>query len=192
MSSSNSCLCARTKWRLCPHQKLAVPGFCRAPPDNEWSCFLRRSTPTLRRRLTNERWLWALRFSYFPLNCLYFFLPFYVTSGGFELRLIIFPRFFVYNFFSCFHNSWFFWFAQYCLSKFPLLCMGEGDKSPTNKIYRRASSEQRPRTRSGHESKSLVWPFFRSNVPVGKSFFWSSSRAARDFSQRRPENSLSS
>ena len=30
------------------------------------------------------------------------------------------------------------------------------DKAPTNKIYRRASSEQRPRTRSCHESERLV------------------------------------
>jgi len=30
------------------------------------------------------------------------------------------------------------------------------DKGPTNKIYRRASSEQRPRTRSCHESERLV------------------------------------
>jgi len=35
----------------CPHQKLAVLGFRWAPPDNDWSCFLRCSTPTLRRRL---------------------------------------------------------------------------------------------------------------------------------------------
>ena len=30
------------------------------------------------------------------------------------------------------------------------------DKAPTNKTYRRASSEQRPRTRSCHESERLV------------------------------------
>jgi hypothetical protein len=32
----------------------------------------------------------------------------------------------------------------------------KSDKAPTNKIYRRASSEQRPRTRSCHESERLV------------------------------------
>ena len=32
----------------------------------------------------------------------------------------------------------------------------ESDKAPTNKIYRRASSEQRPRTRFCHESERLV------------------------------------
>ena len=64
------------------------------------------------------------------------------------------------------------------------------DKAPTNKIYRRASSEQRPRTRSCHESERLVWALFRSNVPFGKSFFRSRSRAAGDFSQRRLKNSL--
>ena len=30
------------------------------------------------------------------------------------------------------------------------------DKAPTNKIYRRASNQQRPRTRSCHESERLV------------------------------------
>ena len=83
--------------------------------------------------------------------------PFYVTSrsSGFELRLIIVFRFFVCIFFM-FSQFFIFWFAQYCLSKIPLLCMGESDKAPTNKIYRRASSEQRPRTRSCHESERLV------------------------------------
>jgi len=32
----------------------------------------------------------------------------------------------------------------------------KSDKAPTNKICRRASSEQRPRTRSCHESEHLV------------------------------------
>jgi len=66
------------------------------------------------------------------------------------------------------------------------------DKAPTNKICRRASSEQRPRTRSCHESERLVLALFRSkrnnvvywktkrkikndlqwsNVPFGKTFF---------------------
>ena len=51
-------------------------------------------------------------------------------SGGFELRFTIFFRFFVYNFFHVFTILHFFWFAQYCLSKIPLLCMGENDKRP--------------------------------------------------------------
>ena len=45
------------------------------------------------------------------------------------------------------------------------------DTVPTNKICHRASSEQRPRTRSGHESERLVFALFRSNVPFWKSFF---------------------
>jgi len=56
----------------------------------------------------------------------------------------------------------------------------------------RASSEQRPRTRSCHESDRLVQALFRSNAPFGKSFSRSSSQAAGNFSQRRLENSLSS
>jgi len=35
-------------------------------------------------------------------------------------------------------------------------CSPISDKAPTNKIYRRASSEQRPRTRWCHESERLV------------------------------------
>ena len=53
-----------------------------------------------------ERWLWTLRFLYFSLDCLYFFLPFHVTSSGFELRLII--SLLRLQFFLCFHNSLFF------------------------------------------------------------------------------------
>jgi len=37
-----------------------------------------------------------------------------------------------------------------------LAFVGHSDKAPTNKIYRRASSEQRLRTRSCHESERLV------------------------------------
>jgi len=92
----------------------------------------------------------------FARICLYFFLLFYKTSGGFELRLINFFPASSFIMFSCFHNSLFFWFAQYCLSKIPLWCMGESDKAPTNKICRRASSVQRPRTRFCHESERLV------------------------------------
>jgi len=142
-----------------------------------------------------ERWHWALRFPYFSLDCLLFFRvsPSTLRPGVLScLWLIFFLRFFVYNFFSCFHNSLFFWFVRYRLSKIALLCMWESDKAPTHKIYRRASSEQRPRTRSCHESERLVSALFRSNVPFGKSFSRSSSRASGDFSQQRPENSLSS
>jgi len=63
------------------------------------------------------------------------------------------------------------------------------DKARTNKICRHASSEQRPWTRLCHETERLVEALFRSNVPFGKSFSRSSSRAAGDFSQRRPEKS---
>jgi len=35
----------------------------------------------------------------------------------------------------------------------------DSDKAPTNKICRRASSEQRPRTRSCYKSERLVRPF---------------------------------
>jgi len=130
-------------------------------------------------------------FSYFSLDCLYFFFPFHVTSCGFELRLILF---FASSFtiFFMFSQFFVFWFAQYCLSKIPLLCMGESDKAPTNKIYRRASSEQHPRTRSCHESERLFRPFLGQTYLLESLFFRSSSRAAGDFSQRRLENSLSS
>jgi len=108
MSSSNSCLCARTKWRLCPHQKLAVPGFCRAPPDNEWSCFLRRSTPTLRRRLILSADFERCVDHIFRLIVYIFFLPLYVTSSGFELRLNFFVCFIVYRFFFMFSQFFIF------------------------------------------------------------------------------------
>ena len=48
------------------------------------------------------------------------------------------------------------WFAQYCLCKIPTI-VHEGEQysaheqEPTNKICRRVSNEQRPRTRSCHE-----------------------------------------
>ena len=73
-----------------------------------------------------------------------------------------------------------------------LLCMGTSEKAPKNKICRRASSEKRPRTRSCHESERFSLGPFRSNVPYGKSFFRSSSRAVGDFNQRQPENWMSS
>jgi len=87
-----------------------------------------------------------------------FFLAFYVASGSFGLRLIIFLRFFVYNFFPLhiFTILYIFWLAQYCLVQIPLLCIRESDTVPTNKICCRASSEQRPRTRSCHESEGAV------------------------------------
>jgi len=90
IASSNSCLCARTKWWLMPSPKAFLSDFCRALPDNDWSCFLRCSTPTLRRRLILSADFERCVFHSFRLICLHFFLPFYVTSSGFELRLIIF------------------------------------------------------------------------------------------------------
>jgi len=44
------------------------------------------------------------------------------------------------------------WFRRWSEHRFSRY----SDKAPTNKIYRRASSEQRPRTRSCHESERLV------------------------------------
>jgi len=95
-------------------------------------------------------------FPIFRLIVYIFFLPFYVESSGFELRFFFFFLFFVCNFFLMFSQFLILLFAPYCLSEIPLLCMGESDKLPTNKIYRRASSEQRPRTRSCLESERLV------------------------------------
>jgi len=93
---------------------------------------------------------------FFAWLSIFFFPPLYVTSDGFELRYMIFLASSFIVFFPCFHNSVIFWFAQYCLSKIPLLCIRESDKAPTNKIYCCASSEQHPPTRSCHESECLV------------------------------------
>jgi len=60
-----------------------------------------------------------------------FFFAFYVASGGFELRLLFFPRFFVYKFLiHVFAILYIFWFAQYCLSKIPLLYIRRAIKRP--------------------------------------------------------------
>ena len=120
--------------------------------------FFRRSTPTLRRWLILSADFERCVFPIFRWIVYIFFLPIYVTSSGFEL-----PRrwidFFPASSFICFFHIFtilIFWFTQYCLSKIPPLCMGKSDKAPTNKICRRASSEQRPRTRSCHESERLA------------------------------------
>jgi len=107
-----------------------------------------------------EGWLWALCFhNYFRwiVSCIFFSPPTLrpgvrscVWSFTCAYLFIIFPlHVFTILYFFC-------WFAQYCLFKIPLLRTGESDTAPTNKIYHRASSEQRPRTRSCHESERLV------------------------------------
>ena len=106
-----------------------------------------------------ECWLWALCIRYVSLDCLHFFLPFYVTSSGLSCVWWIFLPSLFTIIFHVFTVLYFLWFAQYCLSKIPLLCMGYSDKTPTNKIWSSALSEQRPRTRSCHKSERLVWPF---------------------------------
>ena len=143
----------------CLHHKLAVPGFRQGPPDNDWSCFLRRSTTMLRRRLILSADFEHCVFPYFFRLIVYIFPHLLRCIRGFWAAIdYFFPLLCLCTFFSCFHNSFFFWFAQYCLSKIPLLCMGESDKTHTNKICcrGRASSEQCPRTRCCHESERLV------------------------------------
>jgi len=138
--------------QMCPQMRFCGrSSFRRAPPDNDWSCCLRRSTPTLRRRLILSADFERCVFHIFRLIVYIFFTP----SSVFELRLIIFFAS-SFTFFFMFSQFFIFWFAQYCLSKIPLWCMGESDKAPTNKIYLRASSEQRQQTRSCHESERLV------------------------------------
>jgi len=157
MASSNSCLYARTKWWLMPSPKACRPRLS-SGTARSWLVMLPSPLDSYVASPVNfERWLWVLRFSYFSLVCLYFFSPSTWRPVVLSCVWLIFFRFFVYNFlFSGFHNSLFFWFAQYCFSKIPLLCMGESDKAPTNKIYHRAAIEQRPRTRSCHESEHLI------------------------------------
>ena len=121
-------------WRR--HQKLAVTSFHRAPSDHAWSYSFRRSPPTLRRWLIFH----SLRF----LSLWYFFR--------------------IFKFFFMFTHSWFFLGLPIIyLLKIPLLCMGQSDKAPTNKICRRAPLAwlglKRLRTRSCHEWESLVSKF---------------------------------
>ena len=87
----------------------------RLSSDNDWSCFLRRSTPVLRNvsAANFERWLWALRRRatrqrlilsadferYFSLDCLYFFFPFYVRW----FWAVFDYFFFASSFIICFH-----------------------------------------------------------------------------------------
>jgi len=62
--------------------KLAVPGFRRAPPDNDWSCFFRRSTPTLCRRLILSAEFERCVLPYFFRLIVYFFSsPFTLRPG---------------------------------------------------------------------------------------------------------------
>ena len=49
-------------------------------------------------------------------------------SGAFELRFICFSCFFVYVFSFMFSQFFYFWFAQYCLSKTQPLCVNEYSK----------------------------------------------------------------
>jgi len=88
-------------------------------------------------------------FSYFSFLIVYiFFSPPKLRPGLFELRLIIFQvsRFFVHIFFL----------HVFTILHFFGMPKGESDTAPTNKICRRVSSEQCPRTRSCHESEHLV------------------------------------
>jgi len=157
LSFSNSYLCARTKWWLIPSPKACHPRLS-SGTARSWLVMLFSPLVYYVASAANfERWLWALRFSlFFLLDCLYFFLAFYVASGGFELRLIDYSPLLCWYFFRFFIILYFFLGAQYCLFKIPPMCMGESDKAPTNKICRRASSKQRPRTKSCHESERLV------------------------------------
>jgi len=165
MASSNSCLCARTKWWLIPSPEACRPRLS-SGTARSWLVMLLLPLDSYVASAANfERWLWALRFSwFFPLDCLYFCLAFYVTSRFSAAFYYFFPAslFIIFN--SCFRNSSSFWFAQYCLSEIPLLNMGESDKAPTNKICHHASSEQRPRTRSCHESERLGYALSRSTT----------------------------
>jgi len=83
-----------------------------------------------------------------------FFLASYVASEALELHSIyLFPASLFMIFLHVF--TFIFWLTQYCLSTILLLCKGESDTAPTNKISRRGSSEQGPRTRTSHEQELL-------------------------------------
>jgi len=152
---SSSCLCAHTKRWLTPS-----PRPCRhqhsSGMDTSWLVvFLLPLAFYVASGADFERWLWALRFHivFRLIDFVFFFSPPTLRPEILSCVWFLFLRFLVNNFFpSFFHNSLFScWFAQYCLFKIPLLCMGESDTASMNEVCRRASSEQRPRTRSCHK-----------------------------------------
>jgi len=88
--------------------KSSVPSFRWAQSDNDWSCFLHRSTPTWSRRLILSADFERCVFPIFRLVVYIFFSPLVRYVGWFWAAFFMI-------FFSCFHNSLLFWFAQYCL-----------------------------------------------------------------------------
>ena len=161
LDSLNSCLCARSKWWLMPS-----PKACRTRPSSgtvrSWLVMLLSTLVYYVASGANfEHWLWALRFCIFLRLIIYIFDRLLrCVRGGWAAFDYASPLLCSYFFHSCFHDSLFFWFAQYRLLKIPLLWIGGSDTAPTNKICRHASSEQRPQTRSCHQSELLSGPFY--------------------------------
>jgi len=157
----------------CLHHKLAVPGFRQAPPHHDWSCFFRPSSTMLRRRL-----ILGANFEHCVVSYLFrlivFIFPRHLrcVRGVWAAFDYLIPLLSLCIVLSCFHSSSFFCFAQYCLSKIPLLCMGESDKAPTNKICccGRASGEQCPRKRFCYESERLVQALLGQTYLLGSLF----------------------
>jgi len=116
LAFSNSCLYACTKWWLMLSPKACRPRLS-SGTARSWLVMLFSLLVYYVASAANfERWLWALCFPLFNRLIVYIFFALYVASGGLSCVWIFFPRFFFPSFFSCFHNSLFLWFAQYCLS----------------------------------------------------------------------------
>ena len=195
---SSSCLCAHTKWwltpspRACRHRLssgtdtwwpwLAMSRFLF--PLASYVTVLRGLTGILSADFARCVWIFFPRLIVYwyiyiqsSLDHLWFSIPFkvffllhYVWGFWVAFDFQFFLRFFVHNFF-------FFMFSRFFISplvrpilsfKIPLLCMGKSDTAPTNKICRRVSSEQCPRTRSCHESEHLV------SALLGQTYLWES------------------
>ena len=103
-----------------------------------------------------DRLIGTIFFSlFFSIDCLIFFSSLTLRQGFWVAFDYGFPLLSSYFFSSCFHNSLFFLvFPIQSLSN-PATVHGV-DTAPTNKISRRASSEERPSTRPCHESQHLV------------------------------------
>ena len=67
--------------------------------------------------------------NFFLLDCSYFSSPPGLCPGILSCVLFVFPASLSIFSPSCLHNSFFFWFAQYCLSKTPPLCVNEYSKT---------------------------------------------------------------
>jgi len=89
-------------------KKLAIPSFCRAPRDHNWSCFFWRSSTTLRRRIILSADFDRCAFTYFFRLIVYiFFWPSTLRPGVLSCLWLFLSHFLLYVF-LCFHNSFFF------------------------------------------------------------------------------------